>query len=534
MSHTLSNPLFRGLRVASWAAVLALPALAQAQTSPPLVPDWSASLAAQVVAPALAVDSGRNSVLAATRIGLPVALHKFGPTGTVLWQRSLTGPASRAFDVVTDTAGNTVLGGSVLDASGVPQGTLVARFDAAGNLLWQDVGTGVAQVRELALDAAGNVYALVQAGSSGASDVQLVKFGANGARQWVRSFGATVASGLDALVLNSNGQPVVTGTSSASGSSQAVVAAFDALGNPLAVMYPGTTGLSLAAGRNGEVYAVGGSGSGFLAIKYGAAFNELWRSTATTSGTALRAVVDATGGLVMTGSFILPSSGGGFGATVVTYNWRTVRLSPAGATVWSADFGYPHFTMGQPAALALGIDGSVLVTGRSSEPMTNSSGAVGYGQSMTTLRYTAAGVLDGTHYVSASSSGADVEVASDGGVHVVGDGNVLTGAPAPLLHFAGPVLAPARPSALLVTGPVWESSSATATVTVSSAAGVTVKLSSSNTSAARVPATVVVPAGATSASFAVTTYAVRRNTAVTIKASANGTTLGTTVTVLNR
>ncbi len=135
MSHTLSNPLFRGLRVASWAAALALPALAQAQTSAPFVPDWSASLAAQVVAPALAVDSGRNSVLAATRIGLPVALHKFGPTGAALWQRSLAGPASRAFDVVVDTAGNTVLGGSVLDASGLPQGTLVARFDAAGNLL---------------------------------------------------------------------------------------------------------------------------------------------------------------------------------------------------------------------------------------------------------------------------------------------------------------------------------------------------------------------------------------------------------------
>ena len=96
------------------------------------------------------------------------------------------------------------------------------------------------------------------------------------------------------------------------------------------------------------------------------------------------------------------------------------------------------------------------------------------------------------------------------------------------------VASPRHADMLLVTGPVWESSSATATVTVSSAAGVTVRLSSSNTSAARVPATVVVPAGATSASFPVTTYAVRRNTAVTIKASANGTTLGTTVTVLNR
>lgn len=517
--------IVRGLRMAPLAAALALPSLAQAQ----FTTDWSAGIAAQGVAPALAVDGGRNSVVAATLIGQPVTVHKFGPTGTALWQRSLTGAAGRAFDVVTDPTGNIVLGGSVLDATGMPQGTLVAKLDAAGNPLWQDLGTGLAQVREIALDAAGNVYALVQAGSSGASDVQLIKFGADGVRQWVRSFGATLAGGIDSLVLNSAGQPVVTGTN---GASQAIVAAFDALGNPLAVINTGTSALSLAAGRNGEVYAVGG-GTGFLAIKYGPAFNELWRATATTGGTALRASVDPTGNLVMAGSFILPS-GGGFGAAAVTYNWRTVKLSSAGATLWSADFGYPHFVMGQPAALALGIDGAVHVTGRSAEPVTDSTGTVSYRQSMTTLKYSAVGALAGTHYVSSSSTGGDVEVASDGGVHVVGEGNVFTGAPAPLLHFAGPVLAPARPSALLVTGPVWESSSATATVTVSSAAGATVKLSSSNTSAARVPATVVVPAGATSASFTITTLAVRRNTSVTIKASANGTTLGTTITVLNR
>ena len=520
--------IVRGLRCAPLAAVLALPSLAQAQTA--FAPDWSASIASQVVAPALAVDSGRNSVVAATLNGQPVAVHKFGPTGTALWQRSLTGAAGRAFDVVTDPAGNIVLGGAVVDATGMPQGTLVAKLDAAGSPLWQDVGTGVALVREIALDSTGNVYALVQAGSSGASDVQLVKLGADGVRQWVRSFGAAVAPGMDSLVLNSAGQPVVTGTN---GASQAVVAAFDALGNPLALINTGTSALSLAAGRNGEVYAVGG-GTGFLAIKYGPAFNELWRAAATTTGTALRATVDATGNLVMAGSFILPSTGGGFGATVVTYNWRTVKLSPAGATTWSTDFGYPNFVMGQPAALALGIDGAVHVTGRSAEPVTSTTGTVNYRQSMTTLKYTAAGVLAGTHYVSTSSSGADVEVASDGALHVVGDGNVFTGAPAPLLHFAGPVLAPAKPSALLVTGPVYESSSATATVTVSTAAGATVKLSSSNTSAARVPATVMVPAGATTASFKITTLAVRRNTAVTIRASANGTTLGTSITVLNR
>jgi hypothetical protein len=527
MSMSMIDVFRRSLRLAPFAAALALPSLAQAQLSP----DWSASVAAQVPAPALAVDAGRNTVLAATLPGQPVTVTKLGPTGTQLWQRSLGGAASRAFDVVTDSTGGIVLAGAVLDANGLPAGTLVARLDAAGNPQWQDLGSTTAQARELALDASGNVYALVQAGNaSTGTDVQLVKFSAAGVRQWTRSIGAPLVSAADALVVNSNGQPVVSGTN---GAGQAVVAAFDAQGNPLASIQTGTTALSLAAGHSGEVYAVGG-GSGLLAIKYGPAFNEVWRRTATTSGAALRAVVDATGGLVMTGSFTVAGSAGGFGGAVLTTNWRTVRLDPAGATLWSADFGYPHFTMGPPAALAVGIDGSVLVTGRSAEPITTSTGTVGYGQSMTTLRYTPAGTLGGTHYVSASPGGVDLEVASDGGVHVVGEANVLTGASAPVLHFAAPVLAPARPTALFVAGPVWESSRATMTVNVSTAAGATVKLTSSNTGVAKVPASVVVPAGATSATFVVTTGAVRRNTAVTIRASANGTTLGTSITVLNR
>ncbi|MFP8780405.1 hypothetical protein [Hydrogenophaga sp. RWCD_12] len=521
--------IIRGLRCAPIAAAFALPSFAHAQ----LVPDWSASVAAQVVAPALAVDGGRNSVVAATLLGLPVVVHKFGPTGTELWQRSLAGAgvASRAFDVVTDATGSIVLGGAVVDATGMPLGTLVAKLDAAGNTLWQDAATTApAQVREVALDASGNVYALVQAGTAATGpELQLVKYSAGGVRQWMRTYGASTTNGLDSLVINSAGQPVVTGSNSAG---QAVVAAFDGLGNPLAVINTGTAGLSLAAGRSGEVYAVGG-GSGLLAIKYGPAFNELWRTTVSTSGTALRAAVDATGNLVMTGSFNLPSSGG-ISATVITPNWRTAKLSTAGAPLWSVDFGVSHFVMGSPAALGLGIDGSVFVTGRAAEPVTGSTGTVSYRPSMATIKYTVAGALEGTLYTNSSQVGADVEVASDGGVYVAGEANLFSGTPAPLLHIAGPVLAPAKPSALLVTGPVWESSSATATVTLSTAAGATVKLSSSNTSAAKVPASVVVPAGATSVSFPVTTLAVRRNTAVTIRATANGTTLGTAITVLNR
>jgi hypothetical protein len=69
-------------------------------------------------------------------------------------------------------------------------------------------------------------------------------------------------------------------------------------------------------------------------------------------------------------------------------------------------------------------------------------------------------------------------------------------------------------------------SSSTGTVTLSGAApagGATVSLSSSNTAAAQVPASVMVPAGATGATFDMATSTINSVTAVTITTSYNGT-----------
>ena len=96
-----------------------------------------------------------------------------------------------------------------------------------------------------------------------------------------------------------------------------------------------------------------------------------------------------------------------------------------------------------------------------------------------------------------------------------------------------------RPSTLssltLSPSSVTGGSSSTGTVTLSAAApsgGAVVSLSSSNTGVATVPASVTVPAGATSATFTVSTTVVMDTTTVTISASYNGTTQTATLTVL--
>ncbi|GIV10881.1 MAG: hypothetical protein KatS3mg020_0372 [Fimbriimonadales bacterium] len=76
--------------------------------------------------------------------------------------------------------------------------------------------------------------------------------------------------------------------------------------------------------------------------------------------------------------------------------------------------------------------------------------------------------------------------------------------------------------------------SVTGTVTLTAAApagGFVVNLSSSNTSAASVPSSVTVPAGATSANFTVSTRAVSSSANVTITAAANGVSRTATLTV---
>jgi len=109
-------------------------------------------------------------------------------------------------------------------------------------------------------------------------------------------------------------------------------------------------------------------------------------------------------------------------------------------------------------------------------------------------------------------------------------------APSPVLLVNGtsnilvPLLSAMSVSAATVTG----GTSLTGTVTLFGTApsgGTTVALSSSNASAASVPPTVLVPAGATAASFVVTTYAQTANALATIGANLNGEALAVPIAI---
>jgi len=131
------------------------------------------------------------------------------------------------------------------------------------------------------------------------------------------------------------------------------------------------------------------------------------------------------------------------------------------------------------------------------------------------------GISTGGLYTAPASAGSATVAALSGGV--TGTAAVTITAPPPSVLSLS--LSPAS---------VAGGSSSTGTVTLTGTApagGVSVALSSSDTTVATVPASVTVPAGATSATFTVSTISVASATPVTISASAGGVTQTATLAV---
>jgi PKD repeat protein len=238
----------------------------------------------------------------------------------------------------------------------------------------------------------------------------------------------------------------------------------------------------------------------------------------------------------------------------------TVKYDAAGTLLWS----HSAFPSAQAYGLNIGSDSGVYVVG---------GGIVVVGQpAQTVLRYSPTGLANqapiaratatpsagaaplNVTFSAAGSSDPDGTIASY--TWNFGDGTTSS-APNPVHAYAAgsfsatltvqdtlgasntsaPVAInasaqPARPVSLALTSSsVVGTSSTMATLTLSSTSGATVRLASSNTKVATVPASVVVPAGAKTAVFSVKTARVSRATTVTISATANAVTTRATLSV---
>jgi outer membrane protein assembly factor BamB len=402
--------------VAGLAACLALlPLTVFAQT----LPDWTVVHTGASGA-ALAIDTANQTLVAGTAAGPAMQVTKLNAAGSTLWQRNVgvVGSPARSTGIGTDASGNVLVTGYLVNTSGQAQGAVVAKLDAAGNVLWLDAASATFGSAQQALaDAAGNVYVLGQRSTPNAAgtlvqEVTLTQYSAAGLRQWVRTWGANFAAARDAMVLTPAGQVVVAGYSQAGGDAR--IAAFDAAGNLLWATPLATSELpGLAVAANGDLAVVGGLGSDFLVARFNASFGPIWVRSYPARGYAMRAAFDAAGNLLVSG--VSDTNTGTL--AVILYSWMTLKLDPAGNLLWMHTLSASPLGGEVPAALAVGSDGAAYLTGQGRVPLAT-GGSVA---STTTLKLAASGTQVWRADTSATNQSVGLKLGTDGGLRVLGN-----------------------------------------------------------------------------------------------------------------
>jgi hypothetical protein len=136
----------------------------------------------------VAMDSAGDSYVAGFIGASHPCVSKVNAAGDILWTSQYTGVTSgNGWYVGADAQGNSVIGGrSNYDAANHVTG-FAARYDAAGNLLW-DKQYSDRDVRDVAMDSAGNTYVSI----AGA----FIKYNAAGVQQWTKDRSAYPSSAI--------------------------------------------------------------------------------------------------------------------------------------------------------------------------------------------------------------------------------------------------------------------------------------------------------------------------------------------------
>ncbi len=305
--------------------------------------------------------------------------------------------ADEANSVVVDQDGNVYVTGKSMGV-GTSNDFATVKYDNTGALLWTARYDGPGNANDVAkqvvVDGEGNVY--VTGYSSGSLtthyDFATIKYNAMGLQLWVARYNGS-AYGDDwafALAVDSNGNVYVTGQSvvSATLTYDYTTIKYDASGNQQWVaLYsgPGSGGnyaYALALDDNGNVYVTGESQGGatgydYATIKYDGSGNQLWTARyngpANGEDDAYALAVDGSGNVFVTGKSYNNTNS----------DYATIKYDAFGNQLWAARYNGPGNGADVAQALALGVDGSVSVTGGSI--------GVGTADDYATIKYDAAG-----------------------------------------------------------------------------------------------------------------------------------------------
>lgn len=272
---------------------------------------------------------------------------------------------------------------------------------------------GFDSATELATDSAGNAtVAGITTGSSGQLDFLIMKYSEAGLPIWTNHYSSSNGDSVaTSMAVDKNGNVLVTGISAGVGNSDSVAIKYSGSGEALWTnRYAGSASSYVSADNAGNVFVTGSSASDYVTIKYSSTGIPLWTNRYNGPGDnsdfVSGIVVDSTGNAVVTGA--------SFGNDGTEY--ATIKYSSTGAALWTNRYGLLLNSVA--SALALDSADNVLVTGRSYNGSDDDYATIKYssaGESHWTNRYTASGYSEDNAFALAVDVNGDVIVTGSSG-----------------------------------------------------------------------------------------------------------------------